>query len=102
MDLLEKLADVSVPPVPAAKTFIAGVRRKLHPRLLAVHIVEFAFGAMSCAVLHLFAALFGPWSTRCGGAGRKQVFETRSIAEKHEKHLLARRQQGRIGWRANR
>ncbi|MCX7405101.1 MAG: hypothetical protein DWH98_04620 [Planctomycetota bacterium] len=59
MDLLEKLADVSVPPVPAAKTFIAGVRRKLHPRLLAVHIVEFAFGAMSCAVLHLFAALFG-------------------------------------------
>lgn len=33
--------------------------RKLHPRLLAVHIVEFAFGAMSCAVLHLFAALFG-------------------------------------------
>ena len=59
MDLLEKLADVSVPPVPAAKMFIAGVRRKLHPRLLAVHIVEFAFGAMSCAVLHLFAALFG-------------------------------------------
>ena len=59
MDLLEKLADVSVTPVPAAKTFIAGVRRKLHPRLLAVHIVEFAFGAMSCAVLHLFAALFG-------------------------------------------
>jgi len=59
MDLLEKLADVSVPPVPAAKTFIAGVRRKLHPRLLAVHIVEFAFGAMSCAVLHLFEALFG-------------------------------------------
>ena len=48
MDLLEQLADVSVPPVPTAPDFNAGVRRKLHPRLLVVHVAEFACGAMAC------------------------------------------------------
>ena len=57
MDLLEHLADVAVPPVPQPRAFAEGVRRKLHPRLLALHVVEFAFGAMGWAMLHLFAAL---------------------------------------------
>jgi hypothetical protein len=52
MDLLEQLATVSVPPVPTAPDFTAGVRRKLHPRLLAVHLAEFACGAMAWAVWH--------------------------------------------------
>jgi hypothetical protein len=57
MDLLEQLAGMKVPPVPAAKTFTAGVRRKLHPRLLALHVLEFAFGATAWAVVNMTAAL---------------------------------------------
>ena len=58
MDLLERLADVSVPPVPAAGTLAAGVRRKLHPRLLALHVAEFAVGATAWAARHMLIALF--------------------------------------------
>jgi len=58
MDLLERLVDVEVPPVPAAGDFSAGVRRKLHPRLLALHVVEFAVGATAWAVRHMLVALF--------------------------------------------
>ena len=57
MDPFEQLAGEKVPPVPAARTFTDGVRRKLHPRLLALHVVEFAFGATCWAVLHMAAAL---------------------------------------------
>lgn len=57
MDPFERLADAKVPPVPAARTFTAGVRRKLHPRLLVLHVVEFAFGATSWALVHMAAAL---------------------------------------------
>ncbi|NBW87640.1 MAG: hypothetical protein EBR23_12675 [Planctomycetia bacterium] len=61
MDVFEQLADVTVPPVPAPPTFTAGVRRKLYPRLLALHVVEFALGATVWAAgwfcLALFAAL---------------------------------------------
>jgi hypothetical protein len=57
MDPFEQLADVEVPPVPAARTFTDGVRRKLHPRLLFLHVLEFAFGATSWAILHMAAAL---------------------------------------------
>ena len=58
MDLFEQLVDAEVPPVPAAGDFTAGVRRKLHPRLLAVHVAEFAFGATTWAVKHMLVALF--------------------------------------------
>ena len=57
MDPFEKLAEIDVPPVPAARTFAAGVRRKLHPRLLALHVLEFAFGATAWALVHMTAAL---------------------------------------------
>lgn len=57
MDPFEQLAEMKVPPVPAAKTFTAGVRRKLHPRLLALHVLEFAFGATAWAVVNMAAAL---------------------------------------------
>ena len=57
MDPFEQLAGEKVPPVPAARTFTDGVRRKLHPRLLVLHVVEFAFGATCWAVLHMAAAL---------------------------------------------
>lgn len=57
LDQLENLAKVEVPPVPAAPTFTAGVRRKLHPRLLALHILQFAFGATAWALFHMAAAL---------------------------------------------
>ncbi|MCE9630838.1 MAG: hypothetical protein K8S94_09030 [Planctomycetia bacterium] len=77
MDLLDQLADVAVPPVPAQRTFTAGVRRKLNPRLLIVHVIEFALGATGWAVMHMAAALFaavhytvtGSWpkATRHGG-----------------------------------
>jgi hypothetical protein len=62
MDLLDQLATVSVPPVPTAPEFTAGVRRKLHPRLLAVHVAEFACGAMGWAAWH-FAE--GVWAAIC-------------------------------------
>lgn len=58
MDLLERLADVSVPPVPAAGPLAAGMRRKLHPRLLALHVAEFAVGATAWAARHMLIALF--------------------------------------------
>ncbi|NDC52760.1 MAG: hypothetical protein EBZ74_00365 [Planctomycetia bacterium] len=54
---LEHLAAIEVPPVPSARTFTAGVRRKLHPRLLALHILQFAFGATTWALVHMTAAL---------------------------------------------
>jgi len=57
LDQLEKLAHVEVPPVPPAPTFTAGVRRKLHPRLLALHILQFAFGATMWALFHMAGAL---------------------------------------------
>ena len=49
MDLLESLAEVDVPPVPAAPEFSAGVRAKLHPRLLAAHVAGFELQALPCA-----------------------------------------------------
>jgi len=58
-DLLESLADQAVPPVPAQRTFVAGVRRKLNPRLLVAQIIEFAVGVMAWAVLHMAMALLG-------------------------------------------
>jgi hypothetical protein len=57
MDPFEQLAGEKVPPVPAARTFTDGVRRKLHPRLLVLHVIEFAFGATWWAVMHMAAAL---------------------------------------------
>jgi hypothetical protein len=54
---LDRLADVAVPPAPSAPTFTAGVRRKLHPRLLALHILQFAFGATAWALVHMAGAL---------------------------------------------
>lgn len=57
LEKLERLAEVEVPPVPAAQTFAAGVRRKLHPRLLALHVLQFAFGATAWALVHMTAAL---------------------------------------------
>jgi len=57
MDLLEQLATASVPPMPAARPFKDGVRRKLHPRLLVVQVIEFACGATCWGAAHLFVAL---------------------------------------------
>jgi len=51
MDLLESLAEVNVPPVPEAPEFTAGVRRKLHPRLLAAHVAGFALQALPWAAV---------------------------------------------------
>jgi hypothetical protein len=73
MDPFEQLAEIEVPPVPAARTFTAGVRRKLHPRLLALHLIEFAFGATGWALVHMASALAaavrytvtGSWPERC-------------------------------------
>ncbi len=56
-DPLEQLANVTVPPVPDAATLRTGVRRKLNPRLLALHVIEFAIGATAWAVVHMAAAL---------------------------------------------
>ena len=79
MDPFEQLAEIEVPPVPAARTFTAGVRRKLHPRLLALHLIEFAFGATGWALVHMAAALSaavrytltGTWPDR-GKTGEKR------------------------------
>jgi len=57
MDVLDQLANVAVAPVPGQRSFAAGVRRKLNPRLLALHVVEFAVGETSWAVVHMAAAL---------------------------------------------
>ena len=57
LEQLERLSDLEVPPVPAAQSFAAGVRRKLHPRLLILHLVQFACGATAWAVVHMAGAL---------------------------------------------
>lgn len=72
MDPLEQLANLDVPPVPDTQTLRVGVHRKLNPRLLALHLVEFASGATAWAVGHMAAALAaalhytitGRWPTR--------------------------------------
>jgi hypothetical protein len=82
MDVLDQLANEAVPPVPAPRSFTAGVRRKLNPRLLVVHVVEFALGATAWAVVHMATALLaavqytvtGSWP-KAGGSG-----ETRGTA----------------------
>lgn len=56
-DPFERLSQIEVPPVPAVQVVRAGVRRKLNPRLLALHVVEFAFGATSWALFHMASAL---------------------------------------------
>lgn len=71
MDVLDQLANVAVPPVPAQRAFTAGVRRKLNPRLLAVHVVEFALGATSWAVIHMAAALLAALQYTVTGAWPK-------------------------------
>jgi hypothetical protein len=58
MDLLETLAAVEVPPVPAAPEFTAGVRRKLHPRLLAGHVAAFALQALPWAAIQFVMVVF--------------------------------------------
>lgn len=57
VDPLEQLARLEVPPMPPAQTFTTGVRRKLHPRLLALHVLQFAFGATAWAAVHMASAL---------------------------------------------
>lgn len=56
-DLLDRLADVDVPPVPTAPEFTAGVRRKLHPRLLAAHVAGFALQALPWAAVQFVGAV---------------------------------------------
>ena len=78
MDMLEQLAIAPVPPMPTAPSFTAGVRRKLHPRLLALHVLEFAVGGMLWSLTHMAAALTaaavytitGTWPASPGDAGR--------------------------------
>ncbi|MFM7034163.1 MAG: hypothetical protein ACKOYJ_03065 [Planctomycetia bacterium] len=57
LDPLEQLARIEVPPVPEGRTLRAAVHRRLNPRLLAMHVVEFAVGAMIWALVHMTAAL---------------------------------------------
>jgi hypothetical protein len=57
MDPLERLAHLDVPPVPEAASLRAGVRRKLNPRLLALHVLEFAVGATVWTIIQMSAAL---------------------------------------------
>ncbi|MFM7206985.1 MAG: hypothetical protein ACKO4T_09990 [Planctomycetaceae bacterium] len=57
VDVLERLADVAVPPMPTQRSFTAGVRRKLNPRLLVVHVIEFALGATGWAMVHMAVVL---------------------------------------------
>lgn len=74
MDPLERLSAEGVPPVPDAARVRAGVRRKLHPRLLAKQLLEFAIWGMLWAVFHLAGALVaairftmtGVWPSRPG------------------------------------
>jgi hypothetical protein len=80
MDLLERLGDATVPEVPAAREFTAGVRRKLHPRLLALHVAEFAFGATAWGVRHMLVALLAAVLYTVTGAWPGSRRETRGDA----------------------
>jgi hypothetical protein len=81
MDVLDRLADVAVPPVPAQRVFTAGVRRKLNPRLLVVHVVEFAIGATGWAAIHMAAALLAAMQFTATGSwptdGHRETRDTR-------------------------
>jgi len=56
-DPFEQLSQLEVPPMPTAQTLRAGVRRKLNPRLLMLHVIEFAFGATAWALVHMAGVL---------------------------------------------
>lgn len=78
MDLLESLAEVDVPPVPAAPEFSAGVRAKLHPRLLVAHVAGFALQVLPWAAVQFLTVVLaalqfsvtGTWPSRRGPTAR--------------------------------
>lgn len=53
--VLERLAEVELPPVPTA--FESGVHQRLNDRLLHGHLVDFVVRAMPYAALHLAQSL---------------------------------------------
>lgn len=79
MDLLDTLAAVKVPPVPEAPAFVAGVRRKLHPRLMAAHVAAFALQALPWAAMHFVGVVLAAMRFSVTGSwpqGREQARET--------------------------
>ncbi len=58
-DLLEKLADVPVPPPPPQKQFDRAVHRRINDRLIVGQILDLSLRGFGFAALHFSRALLG-------------------------------------------
>jgi hypothetical protein len=58
-DLLQKLAELPVPPAPAAREFNAEVHQRLNKRLLAGQLTELVLRGFGFSVWHLAKAVIG-------------------------------------------
>jgi len=59
VDLLEKLAEIPIPPAPPPKVFDRGVHQRINSRLLVGQILEFVFYGCTFALLHFARAVIG-------------------------------------------
>jgi hypothetical protein len=59
MDLLEKLADVPVPPAPPPQQFDRGIHQRINNRLLLGQIFDFTLQGFGFAALNFSRAMLG-------------------------------------------
>jgi len=59
VDLLEKLAEIPIPPAPAPKVFDRAVHQRINSRLLVGQILEFLFRGCGFAIMHFGKAIIG-------------------------------------------
>lgn len=59
VDLLEKLAEIPIPPAPPPKVFDRAVHERINSRLLVGQILEFMFLGCGFALVHFAKAVIG-------------------------------------------
>ena len=59
MDLLEKLAEVPVPPAPPPKVFDRAIHRRINDRLIVGQVLDLTLRGFGFAALHFTRALLG-------------------------------------------
>jgi hypothetical protein len=58
-DLLEKLAELPVPPPPPQRNFERAVHVRINNRLIVGHVIDFLVRGFAFATVHFFCALVG-------------------------------------------
>ena len=59
VDLLEKLAEIPIPPAPPPQVFDRAVHERINSRLLVGQILEFVCRAGGFAIVHFARAIIG-------------------------------------------